>query len=58
MRDLATCEGVNNSYVSRIVNRTSLLPDIVAAILNDALPNYLFDLTVDPQRCGKISGGN
>jgi hypothetical protein len=38
------------SYVSRMVNLTTLAPDIVAAILDDALPNHvtLFDLAVDP----------
>ncbi len=37
-------------YVSRMVNLTTLAPDIVAAILDDALPNQvtLFDLAVDP----------
>jgi len=41
---------VDNSYVSRMVNLTTLAPDIVAAILDDALPNHvtLFDLAVDP----------
>lgn len=38
-------EGVGQ-YVSRMVNLTTLAPDIVAAILDDALPNHvtLFDL--------------
>jgi hypothetical protein len=50
MRELAAREGVDNSYVSRMVNLTTLAPDIVAAILDDALPNHitLFDLGVDP----------
>lgn len=41
--------GVDNSYVSRMV-MTTLAPDIVAAIRDDALPNHitLFDLAVDP----------
>ena len=41
---------IDNSYVSRKVNLTTLAPDIVAAILDDALPNHitLFDLAVDP----------
>ena len=36
--------------MSRMVNLTTLAPDIVAAILDDALPNHvtLFDLAVDP----------
>ena len=43
-------EGVDNSYVSRMVNLTTLAPDIVEAILEDALPDHLtlFDLAVDP----------
>ncbi|EJO94897.1 hypothetical protein A471_04705 [Ectopseudomonas mendocina DLHK] len=47
---IATREGIDNSYVSRMVNLTTLAPDIVAAILDDALPNHvtLFDLAVDP----------
>ena len=50
MRELAAREGVDNSYVSRMVSLTTLAPDIVAAILDDALPNHvtLFDLAVDP----------
>lgn len=37
-------------YVSRMVNLTTLAPDIVAAIVDDTLPNHvtLFDLAVDP----------
>ena len=33
-----------------LTNLTTLAPDIVAAILDDALPNHitLFDLAVDP----------
>ena len=50
LRDLAAREDIDNSYVSRMVNLTTLAPDIVAAILDDALPNdiTLFDLAVDP----------
>ncbi len=50
LKEIATMEGVDNSYVSRMVNLTTLAPDIVAAILDDALPNNvtLFDLAVDP----------
>ena len=50
LRDLAAREGIDNSYVSRMVNLTTLAPDIVAAILDDALPSdiTLFDLAVDP----------
>lgn len=50
LRDIAAREGVDSSYVSRMVNLTTLAPDIVAAILDDALPDHitLFDLAVDP----------
>ena len=50
LKEIAAREGVDNSYVSRMVNLTTLAPDIVAAILDDALPNHitLFDLAVDP----------
>ncbi len=50
LKEIATREGIDNSHVSRMVNLTTLAPDIVAAILDDALPNHitLFDLAVDP----------
>ena len=50
LTDIAALEGVDNSYVSRMVNLTTLAPDIVEAILEDALPDHLtlFDLAVDP----------
>ncbi len=50
MRELAAREGVDNSYVSRMINLTLLPPWTVAAILDDALPGHitLFDLAVDP----------
>lgn len=50
LKEIASREGIDNSYVSRMVNLTTLAPDIVAAILDDALPNHitLFDLAVDP----------
>jgi hypothetical protein len=50
LREIAAREAVDSSYVSRMVNLTTLAPDIVAAILDDALPNHLtlFDLAVDP----------
>lgn len=50
LKEIAAREGVDNSYVSRMVNPTTLAPDIVAAILDDSLPNHitLFDLAVDP----------
>lgn len=50
LKEIAAWEGVDNSYVSRMVNLTTLAPDIVAAILDDALPDHLtlFDVAVDP----------
>lgn len=50
LKEIAAREGIDNGYVSRMVNLTTLAPDIVAAILDDAMPNHvtLFDLAVDP----------
>ncbi|WP_256211946.1 hypothetical protein [Nitrosomonas communis] len=58
LKEIATREGIDSSYVSRMVNLTTLAPDIVAAILDDTLPNniILFDLAVDRRCCGKSSG--
>ncbi len=52
LREIADKEGVDNSYVSRMVNLTTLAPDIVEAILDDHVPPTLtlFDLAVDPPR--------
>lgn len=52
LREIADKEGVDNSYVSRMINLTCLAPDIVAAILDDTVPDHvtLFDLAVDPPR--------
>jgi hypothetical protein len=50
MRELAVREGVDNSYVSRMINLTLLPPWTVAAILGDTLPDdaILFNMVVDP----------
>ena len=50
LREIAAQEGVDNSYVSRMMNLTVLAPDIVEAILDDSLPDHLtlFDIAVDP----------
>lgn len=50
LRDITRKQGVDSSYVSRIVNLTTLAPDIVAAILDETLSSdlTLFDLAVDP----------
>jgi hypothetical protein len=46
MKEIARREGVDDSYVSRMVNLTMLAPDIVAAILDETLPEAvtLFEL--------------
>jgi hypothetical protein len=46
MKEIARREGVDDSYVSRMVNLTTLPPDIVAAILDETLPEEvtLFEL--------------
>ena len=38
MKEIARRERVDDSYVSRMVNLTTLAPDIVAAILDETLP--------------------
>jgi len=50
LREIAAQEGVDNSYVSRMMNLAMLSPDIVEAILDDTLPDHLtlFDIAVDP----------
>lgn len=50
LNELAIREGVDNSYISRMVNLTTLAPEIVAAILDDKLPDHvtLFELAVNP----------
>jgi hypothetical protein len=51
MKEIARREGVDDSYVSRMVNLTTLAPDIVAAILDETLPEEitLFDLAAVTQ---------
>jgi hypothetical protein len=46
---IAKLEKVDRSYVSRMVNLTTLAPDIQAAILDETLPDTvsLFDLAID-----------
>ena len=41
MKEIARHEGVDYSYVSRMVNLTTLAPDIVTAILDETLPPEL-----------------
>jgi hypothetical protein len=49
LKELAELEGIDASYVSRMINLTILAPEIVEAILDDDLPDNLtlFDLTVN-----------
>lgn len=46
MAEVAKLEGMDPAYVSRMVNLTTLAPDIVAAILDEILPDHvtLFEL--------------
>lgn len=46
LTEIAERAGMDRAYVSRMVNLTILAPDIVAAILDDTLPDHvtLFDL--------------
>lgn len=46
LTEVAEMEGMDRAYVSRIANLTTLAPDIVAAILDESLPDNitLFDL--------------
>lgn len=46
LTEVAELEGMDRAYVSRMVNLTTLAPDIVAAILDESLPEHvtLFDL--------------
>lgn len=46
LTEVAELEGMDRAYVSRMVNLTTLAPDIVAAILDETLPDHvtLFDL--------------
>jgi hypothetical protein len=52
LREIAKKEGIDNSYVSRMVNLTTPAPGIVEAILDDQLPPTmtLFDLAVEPPK--------
>ena len=54
LTEVAELEGMDRAYVSRMVNLTTLAPDIVAAILAETLPDHvtLFDLASGPRCCG------
>jgi hypothetical protein len=53
LAEIADREKVDRSYVSRMVNMTTLAPDIQAAILDETLPEeiVLFDLAIDTPLC-------
>lgn len=50
IRGLAAREGADDSYVGRMLNLTTLAPDIVAAILDDSVPAHVtpYDLAINP----------
>jgi hypothetical protein len=50
MCDIARRESTNHSYVARHINLTLLAPDIVAAILDETLPEgvQLLSLAINP----------
>ena len=52
IKAIAKKVGVDSSYVSRMINLTTLAPDIVTAILDNDLPDnlILFSMAVDPPR--------
>ena len=48
--ELAAREKIDNSYMCRMLNLTMLAPDIVAAILNETLPQHVtvHELAISP----------
>jgi hypothetical protein len=50
IKAIAEREGVNPSYVGRMLNLTTLAPDLVAAILDDTWPAHvtLLDVAINP----------
>lgn len=62
LKEIAEREGVDKSYVSRLINLTTLAPSIIEAILDDTLPGDLtiLELAVNPpavwkEQCEKFS---
>ena len=55
LKEIAAREGIDNSYVSRMVNLTTLAPDIVAAILDQTTSRCSIWRLIR-QRCGSSSG--
>jgi len=65
VKAIAGREGVDDSYVSRMVNLTTLAPDIVVAILDETLTSVvtLFELAagtplVWEEQRGRVIGGS
>jgi hypothetical protein len=50
LKEIAKHESIDASYVSRMINLTTLAPEIVEAILDDTMPDHvtLYDLAVNP----------
>jgi hypothetical protein len=50
LKEIAGREGLDSSYVGRMLNLTTLAPDILSAILDDALSGHatLLDLAINP----------
>lgn len=50
LTEIAVLEGIDNSYVSRVVNLTTMAPDIVEVVLEHVMPDHLtlLDIAVDP----------
>jgi hypothetical protein len=50
LKEIAAREGVNPSYVGRMLNLTTLAPDLVATILDDTWPAHvtLLDVAIYP----------
>ena len=48
--ELAAREEIHNSYMCRMLNLTTLAPDIVAAILDETLPQHVtvHELAISP----------
>lgn len=51
--EIAKREKIDRSYISRMINLTTLAPDIQAAILDEKLPDHvsLFDLAANTPLC-------
>ena len=47
--EIAVLEGIDNSYVNRVVNLTTMAPDIVEVVLEHVMPDHLtlLDIAVD-----------